>query len=532
MYCSRCGVPLPEGSAFCPQCGARVAIPAQKVYSSEGVPAQDAVPSEDVPAQDAVPSEDVPAQDAAPSEEVSVFDDFNAADEPIAPNAFSADEGTTYAAAPEVVPPVKKRNCKRLVISLIAAVLALVLVAGGLVYALVLRKPEVQLAWALNNTKEEFGELWGHCENLNEFVECSKALAKADKKTLELGVSSDTDGQAISYHLRVDGDPKHKQAGGAFGLESDGLIPKIEVRYYLDTEKLVFTLPDLVKDAYSIPTKDFGKKLLDSHLGELLDLERTEKLEELSLDPFGAGTTETDFSFLTDLLIIEKTDRQIPDISSKMTVYRVTMDWDTYAQRMQESDLSNNALWLFMSSAYGVGDIDSAIEEIKESGIQLLVGVNDDHCASVFCLYNEKEDSAITLLLCGKDNLWSNIELIVDGKTVMTGYCARTENGFRVELRANGESLLIECDDKRGELSLGVSEEALLLIEYAAADGGVEFNTDFYVDGESLSLTMRLLPLETIDPLSDDPIDIFSMSKTKLQFLVMEIYSNLQSAIQ
>lgn len=139
MYCSRCGVPLPEGSAFCPQCGARVAIPAQKVYSSE----------------------EVPAQDAAPSEEVSVFDDFNAADEPIAPNAFSADEGTTYAAAPEVVPPVKKRNRKRLIISLVAAVLALVLVAGGLVYALVLRKPEVQLAWALNNTKEEFGELWG-----------------------------------------------------------------------------------------------------------------------------------------------------------------------------------------------------------------------------------------------------------------------------------------------------------------------------------------------------------------------------------
>lgn len=172
MYCSRCGVPLPEGSAFCPQCGARVAIPAQKVYSSE----------------------EVPAQDAAPSEEVFVFDDFNAADEPIAPNAFSADEGTTYAAAPEVVPPVKKRNRKRLVISLVAAVLALALVAGGLVYALVLRKPEVQLAWALNNTKEEFGELWGHCENLNEFVECSKALVKADRKTLELAVSDDTDG--------------------------------------------------------------------------------------------------------------------------------------------------------------------------------------------------------------------------------------------------------------------------------------------------------------------------------------------------
>ena len=84
MYCSRCGVPLPEGSAFCPQCGARVAIPAQKVYSSE----------------------EVTAQEAAPSEEVSVFDDFTAADEPIAPTAFSADEGTTYAAAPEVVPPV------------------------------------------------------------------------------------------------------------------------------------------------------------------------------------------------------------------------------------------------------------------------------------------------------------------------------------------------------------------------------------------------------------------------------------------
>ena len=42
---------------------------------------------------------------------------------------------------------------------------------------------------------------------------------------------------------------------------------------------------------------------------------------------------------------------------------------------------------------------------------------------------------------------------------------------------------------------------------------------------------LRLLPLQQIDKLSDDPTDLFSVSTAKLQGIAMELYCNLQSLI-
>ena len=524
MYCGRCGAAIPEDCAFCPQCGAPVAAPAESIHA----PA-----AEDPAVFNASVAGEYPPKNVPPS----VEDTFNASNAYAASAAFPAEAERAY--APEAAPsaPKRKRKRKRLILSLIAAVLVLVLVAGGLVYALVLSKPEVQILWALKNTGEEFEELWEDCDNLNNVASRTKELMDADKKTWELEVSLDSARNPVSYRLRIDHDHQHKQRGGSIGF-SNGKFSMIHANFYIDAEKLTFTLPELLEDAYSVPTKDFGKKLLDSPLGDLLGLKRTEALESLSLDPFSAdasassgGGTEA----LLELLEFEETDRQIPNINSELTVYRITMDWDAFAQKLKDNDLSGT--WI-MSLIPGVslnyGDdpedvIDKLVDEIEDLGLELLIGVNDDRCATAFCLYCEKEDSEITFLLCGKENIWNDIELIVDGKTTATVSFERTKNGVLTEIEASGDSLLIECDDSNSEFILTLPNGDSITLGYDEADGGADFNAGISVDGENVSFAMRLLPLDQVDRLSDEPIDIFSMSKTKLQLLTVELYRNLQS---
>lgn len=527
MYCGRCGAAIPEDCAFCPQCGAKVAAPAQSFQD----PA-----AEDPAVFDASVAGEYPPPNVPPSVE-NTFDTNNAANAYAASDAFPAGAESAYASEDVPSPPKRKRKRKRLILSLIAAVLVLALVAGGLVYALVLSKPEVQILWALKNTGEEFEELWERCDNLNNVASRTKELMDAGKRTWEFEFSLDTEWYPVSYRIRIDDDQQQKQRGGSFDFSSDE-VPMIQAQFYIDEEKLVFTLPELLEDAYSVPTKDFGKKLLDSPLGDLLGLERTEELESLSLDPFSTDASAPSgggMEALLELLVFEKTDRQIPNINSDLTVYRITMDWDAFAQKLKDSGLSNTWVMSLVSSASfnyeGDTDdvIDKLVDEIEDLGLELLIGVNDDRCATAFSLYSEKEDSEITLLLCGKENIWNDIELIVDGETAATASCERTNNGFLMEIEVDGDSLLIECDDRNSEFILTPPHGDSITLRYAEVDGGADFNADMSADGENISIAMRLLPLDQVDRLSDEPIDIFSMSKTKLQLLVVELYRNLQS---
>lgn len=66
-------------------------------------------------------------------------------------------------------------------------------------------------------------------------------------------------------------------------------------------------------------------------------------------------------------------------------------------------------------------------------------------------------------------------------------------------------------------------------VRYESADGGLHFSA-VSQDGDS-RFDLRLLPLQGIDKLSDEPIDLFSASKAKLQGLVMELFSNLQELV-
>lgn len=512
MFCGRCGSALPEGSAFCPACGAQVEASAESAPVVQETPI---VPptSAEIPVSNEIP---IPAE--VPADFSEAPSDFSEA-----PANFSED----YAA-----PPVKpKKSHKRLVFSLIAAVLVVALLAGGLVYAFVWNKPDNKLEAALENTGDEFRKLLDNCDNLNAVLENIDDINSSGKESVELEMSGVSEAQPLSLKIRADGDMNKKCLSGTVDISVPGTIPTIGAQYYMDREQLVLAIPELSKNAYSVPTKDFGKKLLESPLAELLDIEYNETLAELSLDIFPQSDLQSYddlYDRFMDCTVVEETDEKIPKADDSLTVYRVTLDWKQVAELF--ADLMENSAQL--PSQELPMDTDDMTEQIvtfgEETSPYILVGVNDDNCVTAIHLTSEKEPYEFTILFEGSKNIWNDITLLVNGKTVATACFESTKSGFRFEIEADGEILVLECDDYAGELTCYVPQEDLFTVSYSEVDGGAEFSFTAPIEGEEIDFVLRMLPLRKIDTISDDPIDLFSLSENGLQMVALEIYGNLQ----
>lgn len=515
MFCGRCGSALSEGSAFCPSCGARVEASAQPAPIMQETPI--ASPAS-APATEIPVSNEIPTSVEAPAAFFEAPTDFSEA-----PANFSEDFG-----APSVKP---KKSHKRLIFSLIAAVLVVALLAGGLVYAFVWNQPDNKLEAAFENTGDEFRALLDNCDNLNAILENIGDISDSDKASVELEMSGVIEFQPISLKMRIDEDMNKGRLGGTMDISVPGAIPTIGVQYYMDREQLVLAIPELSKNAYSVPTKDFGKKLLESPLAELLGIEGNEVLAGLSLDVFA----QSDFQSYDDLYdrfmdcaVVEETDEKIPKADDSLTVYRVTLDWKQFAELF--ATLVENSAQLSMQEL--PTDVDDLTEQIVTYGEEvspyILVGVNDDKCVTAIHLASEEEPDEFTILLEGSKNIWNDITLLENGKTVATACFESTKSGFRFEIEVDGETLVLECDDRAGELTCYVPQEDSFTVSYGEVDNGAEFSFSAPIEGEEIDFALRLLPLRKIDTLSDDPIELFSLSESGLQMVFMEIYGNLQ----
>ncbi len=513
MFCGRCGVLLPDGSAFCPRCGAKVEPSAQPMAFPTSEPAAE------IPVPDNIPT---PAE--APSDYFEAPAGFSEApaDFSEAPADFSEDF---------TAPPVKpKKSHKRLIFSLIAAVLVVALLAGGLVYAFVWSKPENKLEAAFENTGDEFRKLLDNCDNLNAILENIGDIRGSDKASVELEMSGVIEFQPMSLKVRIDEDLNKECLGGTVDISVPGTIPSISAQYYMDNEQLVLAIPELSKNTYSVPTKDFGKKLLESPLAELMGIEYNKAIAELSLDVFAQSDPHAYddlYDRFMDCAVVEETDERIPKADDSLTVYHVTLDWQKVAELLAElmengAEISGKALPM---------DVDDLTKEIVTYGEKLspyvLIGVNDDNCVTAIHLASDKEQGDFTILFEGSKNIWNDITLLVNGKTVATAFFESSKSGFRFEIEVDGEALVIECDDRAGELTFYVPQEDLFTVSYREVDDGAEFSFSAPIDGEEIDFALRLLPLHKIDTLSDDPIDLFSLNESGLQMVIMEIYGNL-----
>ncbi|MGN1306554.1 MAG: zinc-ribbon domain-containing protein [Faecousia sp.] len=547
MYCSHCGSALPEGSVFCPHCGVKIntadqpvpelpitgaAMPAAPSIAEEASVPADAPVAEEFPTQGETPfAAEVPAPYASPATEGNPGSD-----------AFPAAEGTPFDAGIAPAPLPRKRSRKRLVFSLIAAVLVLALLAGGMVYAFVLNTPEARLLRALENTGEALEDVFARCKNLNALAARGGELSASGKLSYALELSSDSGYQPFSYKLCADTDLENKQLGGSLDFTVDDAIPPIQLQFYLDEESFVLGLPQLLDGVYSIPMKDFGKKLLASPLAKLAEIEDSDALSELSFnffaeiswDDFREQYPEETAAFL-DSIQIEESDEVIPKAEDGLEVYSLRVDWQC-ADALLHAYMEYSICALYGTDALltqmDFEEIDNAFAALDDAASYLLIGINDDNCISALYLTDEAQTYTATLLLEGRQNLWNDVTLLVDGKTVATACLQSTADGFQFEIEAEDTTLTIACDDAEGLLTFAASgrSSAMQEFRYELTDGGLHIYT--VSPAEDFRFDLRLLPLQQIDKLSDEPTDLFSVSTAKLQGIAMEFYYNLQSLIQ
>ena len=172
-------------------------------------------------------------------------------------------------------------------------------------------------------------------------------------------------------------------------------------------------------------------------------------------------------------------------------------------------------------------EVDEIIAEIKSTKVEVLVGVNKDDCVTAVYL-GIGDDAEALLLFEGKENIWNEVTLIIDGDTAAKGYFEPTKDGFRFEIEADGESLVLECDDRAGELVLSIPYGDSYSIRYDAEDNGAAFYADLPIEGQTIPMELHLMPLQKIDRLSGDAVDLLSLSENGLKMILVELYSNLQ----
>lgn len=528
MFCGRCGTPIPEGGLFCPRCGAKADVPAQPdpipVPQEPSVDTATPVPEEPpVAAAPAEPEVVPPAEEAVPPvQEEPVFFEQS---EPVIPQDF--------AAVPEEPQPEKpKRKSKRLLFTVIAAVLVVALLAGGLVYAFVLRDSDGPLEAAFHNTGEQFRALLENCDTLNKVLDNVSEITEAGKGSVLLNTTVAESYVSMDLSVQLDYDQKKNEAGGEVSFSAPGYIPELAVRLYSNEDELRFAAPELLKDTYSISLKDFPEKLANSALGEMLGVDDELAVSGVMSQSFAntnlMTSLEDEIQAVTDSVEATETDKKIPGAKGDLTVYSVTVDWDAVGDLMKAYATSVVASMQYGGSAEDMDEeVDEIIAEIKSTKVEVLVGVNKDDCVTAVYL-GIGDDAEALLLFEGKENIWNEVTLIIDGDVVAKGYFEPTKDGFRFEIEADGESLVLECDDRAGELVLSIPYGDSYSIRYDAEDNGAAFYADLPIEGQIIPMELHLMPLQKIDRLSGDAVDLLSLSENGLKMILVELYSNLQ----
>lgn len=178
-------------------------------------------------------------------------------------------------------------------------------------------------------------------------------------------------------------------------------------------------------------------------------------------------------------------------------------------------------------------DFDELFEQLADAELEIRIGVNDDKRAVAFYVFDKEGHDSVTILLKGEDNPWHELVLLSDSEAIATVVCDPTQNGPRFTFKTGGDAVMLECNDSDGVFTLSSEGTSLFSICYVhSKDGGAEFFAEIPVDGDSLHITIIISSSSGIEPLSETPIDLFSLSTSKLEKLVYEILGNLQNLMR
>lgn len=495
-YCSHCGTPIADDSRFCPSCGA-------SVTSDEPLASQEA-----------------PAA-FRPAEEL--------------PTPSGAD---LYAAPQTDALPEKPKKKRKLLITVIAVVLVLAIAAA--LYFFVFRDKaseenakKSEASSAAEKTMAQLKDALGNCENLEALGENLLALAQSEQFTFRLGVelADSYDGTADALDLSVNYDGKNRELDGVFAMQG------LELELYADEEELFVRCADFDERYFTVPLEHFGEAFADSALAAAIGAEDLDELRELGIRLF----TQTDWDdfaeknpdaakFLEALKFVE-VDESIPN-AEDMTVYELSFTKedivDIYTSYL--TDTSGELLGAAIPEDE-MGDIFGGLDD--DEVINVRIGVNDDGCLAAVHLFTEtEEDGSLTVVLCGKDNLFEKIKIYENEERIYTLWLEKTKDGFVLSGGKDEPTPLLICTDADRELTLYDEDgEKLLTVCYGAAKGGVSFEfsvteDDVYGDYETTStvhFTAEIVPFEGVKTPNGEAVALFELTLGELQELAQRL---------
>lgn len=523
MFCVKCGAQLPEGVLFCTSCGAQQNQEAQPTAAPVAEP--------------------VEAAPEAAAENVSYSD----------PNSQwpeNAGDSTANENAP------KKGGKKKLIITIAAAVLALALVVGLVAFIVAYSSDKAQLARAIGNAGDELKELTGNAETFHQMLE---NVADMDgKMTIEGGtsgkngsddwysfenetnyrISIDPDGKKLSYFVNTSSALEYPSMP-EYNYESD-----ISIDIYVDEENLMASAPDVLDDYYSLPLQNLGEKLYDSDLAYIMEEEGEvpedvmDILYELDIDLFSNRSLDSlrklcpeEYDAFVDTIVVEEVDKSMPCDADCDSVFYVTWDMEAlgeflaaYYPAFLQSSLGTDALLEDVED-----ELDEMVEDFSNVEMELYFGETDGILTALHFEFSEDGDDphAISIVLEGRGNVWEDFVVYGDDEEVLTGGFTETDDGFELSMEADGDEVLIICDDPAGELIIETAYGEEIVLEYSADNDGMslsieaDYNSD-YGSTSSMSYSLEILPLDEIET-PDDPIDILSLDEDELYDLGEEL---------
>lgn len=536
MFCTKCGNALPDDARFCTVCGAAMAAPAD---------APTEAPATAEPAAEPVAAPEVTEAVAAPEAVAEAPEAVEVPTEPLAPEALPNDEQASVAeesvnyAAPSCVPyteeapvaPAPKKGKKKLILLIVAAVLALALIVGGVIFAVAYNSPEAKLARAFDRTGEALSEITAKAETFRGILGNLSRLK--DGKTVELGVEiEDPSMTAMDISLRVDQDMKNKQ----LYVDINGsTIEPYNFSIYADQEQLIASVDGLDTN-YSLPLENFGEKLYDSDLGllleEELDPEVMDILYELDIDLFRTNdfsdikeTCPEEYEAFVDSIVIEKADVPTLLAADLDHYYHVTWNMEAIGDLIGAyySASEQNAFGTDKVASMDALDLEELKADLADMEVSLYFGEYDGMLTDFSLeISDEYETHSLALSLRGRDNIWEDFTLYADDEVEVTGGFTATRNGFALSMNNVGSELLLNFDDADGELTIEGNDEEVAILYYSDEDEGMRIT---YVIpnlpiGAEWFLSVR--PVEQIEKPAE-AIDVLSLNEDELYDLYREL---------
>lgn len=526
MICPRCGAQIPDGVRFCKYCGAAFGRPTVNNVSG-GHPVHTDAPN------------NVTCGMPRPG-------------------------GMGYPQESPVRQEPTPKNTKKIVVPIVIGAVAVVVIAAVVAVICSAFSPESVVLRASKKSGEEFAELFEDSEEFSRFFENFAKISSLGEYNADLDFDYNTILQdSVSFtdvSLKVNVAERSASVNGDLVSKSSSHTESISVKAYMDENDITLALPDILDESYSVPLDKLGEKFIDSEMGDLMlgDLadEQLDLIGKIDLDPYADVTYEAFKKHDTEAvkvfeesLVIEKSDKIIPNADVDMKVYRVACDMEALADMIDSYSsfsmvtrygIDRETLDDYYNMTYGHDyplPYSTAVEYLREHEIELYLGI-DGGCVKALCFedVSDGEGESATMLLVGKDNIWETVEFYNGEElTVEAGYMQK-DNGFVWTFNFDDTDLIVTCDDDACELTLsaivGENDAEDLVIKYGAKDNGCQMSFELveeskliltnYQYKQELKVSASMFPKANVEKITD-PVNFFDLTEDQLREIAEKI---------